>query len=90
MTDTTNIVLAFPNWFYGALTLGILAGVFYLGSLHSQIRKFCKDHPKIQTSLVRISEILLQKNMATEAIYVASASPVQLTPEGIDAIREAQ
>lgn len=90
MDHVTNITLAFPNWFYGITAIGLLGLVFYMGALHSKIRNLCDDHPKIQTSLIRISEILLQKKMTQDAIYVASASPVQLTAEGKQAIANAQ
>jgi hypothetical protein len=90
MQDITNLTIAFPNWFYGILTIGILAFVFYLGALHFQIKKICKEHPKIQQSLIRISEILLQKKMTKDSVYAASASPVQLTEEGKKAIQESK
>lgn len=88
MSSVTNITLSFPNWFYATISVGICAFIFYLGALHYRIGKFCDDHPRIQQSLIRISEILLQKKMATDRVYTASASPITLTEEGKKAIAE--
>ena len=90
----TTIVISFPNWFYGILTIGFLAFVFYLGFRYFQIREICKNYskdiPKIQRSLTRISEILLQKNMTTHDVYTISNSPIQLTNDGKKAIEESK
>jgi hypothetical protein len=86
MSSVTHITLAFPDWFYGVLTGGIILLVFYLGSLHYRIGQFCNDHPKIQQALIRISEILIQQNFAGSLVY--TASPVKLTDEGKKAIEE--
>lgn len=88
MGPSTNIAISFPSWFYAVLTGGILAVAFLGGILYSQVRGVCKEFPKIQESLIRISEILLQKKIAKAHVYLVSASPIQLTDEGKKAIEE--
>ena len=89
VSEVGNIIISMPNWFCAVFSVTFVAAVFYLGALHHQIKQFCKDHPKIQTSLTRISEILLQKNISKDHVYVMSKSPVQLTEAGREAISQA-
>jgi hypothetical protein len=45
------------------------------------------EFPKIRLTLVRISEILLQKGLSDD--FVFTQSPVRLTPEGEKAVQHA-
>lgn len=81
-----TVAITVPSWFCGVLSLSLIGLVFYLGDLHCRVKEMCKDHPKIQTALTRISEILLQKNHAKDLIY--ANSPVKLTQDGEQAIQE--
>lgn len=99
--DDRQILISFPNWVYAVMTGGVVSVIFYLGALHYQIRKLlclgdmhsqlskiCKEFPRIQESLIRISEILSQKKMTKSPIYTASSSPIRLTEEGKKAIED--
>jgi len=76
----------FPTWFCAIFSLVFIGVLFYIGALHHQIKAICKDHPRILTALIRISEILLQKKMSKELIFYQS--PAKLTDEGVTAIKE--
>ncbi|MFA4858643.1 MAG: hypothetical protein WC901_06025 [Candidatus Margulisiibacteriota bacterium] len=86
MPTTFNI--SFPNWFLAVFSLTFIGFVFYLGGLYIKVRDICKDHPKINQALIRISEILVLKKISTE--YVYSASPMSLSEKGKEALKEAK
>jgi len=90
LNQITNLTISFPNWFYGLLACGIIAGIFYIGGLYSKVKGICTHHPKILSALTRISEILLQQKLTRECVFVISESPVKLTAAGITAIAEAK
>jgi hypothetical protein len=62
------------------------SGFGSLGTFYAEVRHVCRQHPKIHTALIRISEILLQKKVSKELVY--SESPVRLTEDGKRAIQE--
>jgi hypothetical protein len=77
----TNISISFPNWFWVIISVGVLGAVFYLGALHNQLKQVCGRFPKIHVGMIRISELLLQKEFSKELLYEA-ASPMKLTDAG--------
>jgi len=84
--NITNITIAFPDWFWVVFSVFILGFVFFLGGLFTKLRAISTEFPKIKTALVRISEILLQKGLTKD--FVFSESPVSLTQEGRDAVKQ--
>ncbi len=78
----TNITLSFPNWFYVTFTIVVLGGIFYLGCRWKTLNEVCQEFPKIRRALDLISQKLCELGHFKEHIYLSSASPLSLTPEG--------
>lgn len=83
-----QILISFPDWVYAILSLGIFGLIFYLGSLHSNIKKVIKEFPKICRALDLISVKLRETGFFDENIYVSAASPIKLTPKGKELLHE--
>ena len=88
--NTHQILISFPDWVYGVMTLGFMCFIFYLGSLHSNIKKVIKEFPKICRALDLISVKLKERGFFGESIYVSATSPVKLTPKGEELLKESK
>lgn len=78
----TPIVFAFPDWFYGVLSLTFLAGVWFVARQSKTFSEVCKEFPKMRRALDLMSESLFSNKMLSEKVYVSSASPLRLTDAG--------
>ncbi len=56
--------------------------VFWAGNNYCKINEVCKEFPKIRRALDVISQLLLAHEWTQEHLFVSSASPLGLTPEG--------
>ena len=88
LPNTHTILVSFPDWVYAVMTLGIFSFIFYLGSLHSNIRKVIKEFPKICRALDLISVKLKEEGFFGDSIYASAASPIKLTQKGEELLKE--
>ena len=86
----TNITLSFPNWFYMVFSIGILAGIFYLGCRWRTLNEICGEFPKIRRALDLISQKLCELGHFKEQVYISTASPKKITEVGMHMLVESK
>ncbi len=88
--NSHEFLISFPDWFYAAISFGVLSMIFYLGAIHSKLKKVLVEFPKICRALDLISQKLKEKRFFDEHVYASASSPIKLTEKGQILLKESE